>query len=108
VARGLSLISVLVALLVAGWMFTMQGGSSHDRKVANQAVDQAQSAAAGVSFQQAAAQLEQFHAESGTYAGASLAGFGVTLVQADASTYCLQLGSAHLAGPGGAPTAGPC
>jgi hypothetical protein len=97
-----------LALVVTGWLFTMQGGSSHDRKVANQAVDQAQTAAAGVAFQQAEAQLEQFRAESGTYAGASLAGFGVTLVRADASSYCLQLGTSHLAGPGGSPAAGPC
>ena len=63
-------------------------------------------------FEQAQAQLEQQHALNGTYAGTSLAGFGVTLVRADASTYCIQTGSSgsttHLAGPGGAAAAGPC
>jgi len=65
-----------------------------------------------VTFQQASVALEQSHALNGTYAGVSLGGFGVTLVRADASSYCVQSGSGqslmHLAGPGGAPAAGAC
>jgi len=32
----------------------------------------------------------------------------VTLVRADASTYCIQNAGAHLAGPGGTAATGPC
>jgi Tfp pilus assembly protein PilE len=106
-ARGLSLVSVLVALLVGGWLLTAQQ-SSPSRATATQAADEAQQAADGIAFQQAQAQLEQFHALNGTYAGASLGGFGVTLARTDAGSYCIQTATAHLAGPGGAAAAGPC
>ena len=74
---------------------------------------QAQQASAGINFGQASLQLEAFHAQSGTYAGASLpASFGVTLVRADTTSYCMQSGEGaalqHLAGPGGQPAAGGC
>jgi Tfp pilus assembly protein PilE len=106
-ARGISLLSLLVALLVAGWLLTAQHGSPSSSQ-ANRAVNEAQQAAAGVSFQQAEAQLEQSHALNGTYAGTSLAGFGVTLVRADTGSYCIQNATEHLAGPGGTVAAGPC
>jgi hypothetical protein len=107
VARALGTASLLVTLVVIGWMLTaQQSGSS--RKQDSQAVDRAQATANGVAFEQAQAQLEQQHALNGTYAGTSLAGFGVTLVRADASTYCIQNAAAHLAGPGGSAAAGPC
>ena len=105
--RGLSLLSLLVALLVGGWLLTAQQ-SSPSRATATQAVDEAQQAAAGIAFQQAQARLEQFHALNATYAGASLAGFGVTLARADAASYCIQTATAHLAGPGGSAGPGPC
>lgn len=106
-ARGLSLLSLLMALLVGGWLLTARQ-SSPSQATATQAVDRAQQAAAGIAFQQAQAQLEQFHALNGTYAGASLAGFGVTLARADAGSYCIQSATAHLAGPDGTTAAGPC
>ena len=105
--RGLSLLSLLVALLVGGWLLTAQQ-SGPSRATATQAVDEAQQAANGIAFQQARAQLEQFHALNGTYAGASVAGFGVTLARADAGSYCIQTATAHVAGPGGAAATGPC
>ena len=105
--RGLSLLSLLVALLVGGWLLTAQQ-SSPGRATATRAVDEAQQAADGVVFQQAQAHLEQFHALNGTYAGASLGGFGVTLARADSGSYCIETATAHLAGPGGAAAAGPC
>jgi hypothetical protein len=107
VARALGIVSLLLTLVVIGWMLsTQQAGSS--RKHQTQAVDQAQATTNGVAFEQAQAQLEQQHALNGTYAGTSLAGFGVTLVRADANTYCIQNTGAHLAGPGGAAAAGAC
>lgn len=111
-ARGISLISLLATLLVVGWLLTAQNGHSPTRSQTTQEVDQAQQAAAALTFQQAQTQLEQAHALNGSYAGASVAGFGVTLVRADAASYCLQTGSgtavSHLAGPGGAAASGPC
>jgi hypothetical protein len=105
--RGLSLVSLLVALLVGGWLLTAQR-SGPSRATATQAIDEAQHAANGIAFQQAEVQLEQFRSLNGTYGGASLAGFGVTLARADAGSYCIQSATAHVAGPGGVPAAGPC
>jgi Tfp pilus assembly protein PilE len=106
-ARGFSVISLLIALCIGGWLLTAQQ-SSPSRQQTTQAVAAARQAAAGVAFQQAEAQLEQTHSLNGTYAGTSLAGFGVTLVRADASTYCIQTATAHLAGPGGTAARGAC
>jgi hypothetical protein len=112
VARGLSLISLLVALGVAGFIMNAQLQHSPSGSSARHDIDRAQAVAAGVTFQQAGVALEQFHALNGTYAGADLGGFGVTLARADASTYCVQTGSGqstmHLSGPGGRPAAGAC
>lgn len=105
--RAFGMVSLLVTLVVIGWMLTAQQSVS-SRKQETQAVDQAQVTANGVAFEQAQAQLEQQHALSDTYAGTSLSGFGVTLVRADASSYCIQNASAHLTGPGGAVATGPC
>ncbi|HZJ73023.1 MAG TPA: hypothetical protein VFF36_18970 [Planctomycetota bacterium] len=99
--------SVLLALLVGGWLLTAQQ-SSPSRATATQAIDEAQQAGDGIAFQQAQAELEQFRSLNGTYAGASLAGFGVTLARAAAGSYCIQTATAHVAGPGGAAAAGPC
>jgi len=105
--RAVGVVSLLVTLVVIGWMLTaQQSGTSRKQQVQEEA--QAQATANGVAFEQASAQLEQQHALNGTYAGTSLAGFGVTLVRADASTYCIQNADAHLAGPGGTAAAGPC
>src|SRR3954451_10461972 len=99
-ARALGTVSLLVTLVVIGWMLTaQQSGSSKQQQT--QEVDQAQVAANGIAFQQAKSQLEQQHALNGTYAGTSLVGLGVTLVLAYASAYCIQNAAAHLAGPGG-------
>ena len=111
-ARGLSFVSLLVTLAVVGWLVTSQNGRGPTRAEASQAVDQAAAAASGIAFQQATAELEQARSLNGTYAGASLAGFGVTLERGDASSYCLQTGTGaavtHLAGPDGTVAPGPC
>jgi uncharacterized membrane protein SpoIIM required for sporulation len=107
VARAFGTFLLLLTLVVIAWMMTVQQSSS-SRKQQTRAVDQAQATASGVAFEQAQAQLEQQHALNGTYAGTSLAGFGVTLVRADANTYCIQNAGAHFAGPGGIAAAGPC
>jgi Tfp pilus assembly protein PilE len=104
-ARGVPLLSLVVALLVGAflWNGQMSGSASSDRQV-----ERAQQTAAAVTFQQAQSALEDFRAVNGTYAGASLAGFGVALARADASSYCIQAGGSHLAGPGGTAQPGAC
>jgi hypothetical protein len=110
--RGLAILTLLVPLVVGGWLLTAQMSASPGGQAPAQHIEAAGQAASALTFRQAEVQLEQFRALNGTYAGASLAGFDVTLVRADASSYCLQAGSAtttsHLAGPDGTSTAGPC
>jgi type II secretory pathway pseudopilin PulG len=107
VARAFGSVSLLLIVLVIGFMLTSQQ-SAKSRQQQKQEVDQAQVAASGIAFQQAETQLEQQQALHGTSAGTSLGGFGVTLVRGDASTYCIQNATAHLTGPGGVAAAGPC
>jgi hypothetical protein len=111
-ARTLGLVSVLVTLAVVAYLYVQssnEAGPTSD--LAAEAEEQAAQVAAGTSFQQAAFTLEEQMATAGTYAGAVMP-TGVTLVRADAASYCLQAGTAaavqHLAGPGGSPAPGPC
>jgi type II secretory pathway pseudopilin PulG len=99
----------VVALLMA---LTMQR-SGPTSPAAKRAEKEASAAVAGLNFTGAATELAAYQAENGTYAGASLPpSFGVTLVRADASSYCLQAGTGtavqHFVGPGGPAAAGPC
>lgn len=59
----------------------------------------------------AQANLETQRRGTGSYAGAAMPG-GATLVRADGSTYCVQVGPpgtvSHTAGPGGTAAAGGC
>jgi len=105
--RGFSLVSLLITLLVVGWMLTSQSSGPND-KTTSVEIAHAQQSASGVAFQQAETELEAQHALSGTYAGTSLGGFGVSLVRADASSYCIQDSASHLDGPGGTVAPGHC
>jgi ADP-ribosylglycohydrolase len=113
-SRGVGLVGLLVSLALVGALWGLSARQTGPTSAqATRAETQAEQAVAGINFTQAATQLEAFHAESGTYVGATLpASFGVTLVRTDASSYCLQagVGSAeqHEVGPGGAPASGPC
>ncbi len=112
--RAFGLISMVcsLALVAVLWALTMQhsGPTSARTKKAQQ---DATAAVSSINFTAAAPELEAFRAEHGTYAGAALSpGFGVTLVRADAASYCLQSGLGtsvqHFTGPHGATAAGPC
>src|SRR5437016_6606426 len=111
---GFGVVSLLLALVLVGALWGMnasKSGPSSDQ--AKQAESQAQQVSAAANFGQAAIQLETFHAENGTYIGVALPpSYGVSLVRADASSYCLQTGTGaavqHLVGPGGQPAAGHC
>ena len=112
--RAFGLISIVcsLALVAVLWALTMQhSGPTSERT--KQARADATAAVSSINFTAAAPELEAYRAENGTYAGASLSpGFGVTLVRADATSYCLQSGVGtsvqHFAGPSGATAAGPC
>jgi len=106
--RGVPLLSLAVALLVAGLLWSTQFRHSPSGTTATREIDQARQTAAALNLQQAADALEQYHTLNGTYTGASLASFGVTLARADASSYCVQVASAHLAGPSGTVQPGAC
>ena len=102
---SLAIVAVLMALNAS------QNGPTS--KSARSAESQATAAVGSLNFAGAGTELEAFHAENGTYAGAALPpSFGVTLVRADAASYCLQAGIGgsvqHFTGPGGTAAAGPC
>ena len=112
--RGLGLISLLVVLAIVGAMWAMDARDNGPTSQNAQRVETfAQQAAALTNFAAAGTQLGMYYAENSTYVGATLpASFGVQLVRADATSYCLQAGTGtavqHLVGPGGQPAAGPC
>ena len=112
--RAFGLMSMVVSLALVGilWATQMQsnGPTSSSTK---QARRDAAVAVSTLNFNAAATELEAFHAQNGTYAGATLSpSFGVTLVRADATAYCVQTGVdttvTHFDGPNGTSAAGPC
>ena len=104
-ARGVPLLSLVLVLIVGAFLWS---GQSNRSRSSSREIDQARQAATAVTFQQAASALEDSRAVNGTYAGTSLAGFGVRLARADGSSYCIESGGLHLAGPGGAVLPGGC
>jgi putative hemolysin len=114
VVRAVTLLSLLAAVAVGGYLFVAGNNAAGPTSPrVSTAEQQGVQAAASVNLQQAAAALEANRASTGSYAGTSLSGYGdVLLVRADASSYCVQSGSGattfHLAGPGGSPAAGGC
>jgi hypothetical protein len=113
-ARGLGLVTLLVSLALVGALWAMNARSNGPTSQNAKRVEtQAQQVSAASNFIGAATQLELFRAENGTYVGATLPpSFGVQLVRADASSYCMQTGTGtavqHEVGPGGSPAAGSC
>jgi hypothetical protein len=111
--RSLSLVSLLVTLAVIAFLWSR---SAQDSGLASSAgaPDDAAQVAAAFNLQQAGPALEAWRAEHGTYAGVALPpSNGVTLVRADAASYCIQAGTGpniqHLTGPvDNAPIDGPC
>jgi hypothetical protein len=93
VLKTLSLISLVCALAIGGWMWTRQSLQTTER-------------APAAILQAAATALEFSNRTTGTYAGATPA--TLTLVSADIRTYCIEYGGYFIAGPGGVPTPGSC
>jgi hypothetical protein len=112
--RSLSLVSLLVALAIGGYLLTAQMRSAGPTSEAGQrATEQASAQVAAANFQAAAPILQAHHAQAGTYAGAVVPpNLGVVLARADATSYCLQARTGatvqHVVGPGGSPLPGAC
>jgi hypothetical protein len=113
--RAFGLTALLVSLLIGGYLFLQQSKTAGPGSpAATQAETQAQAAVAATNFQGMASVLQGWYASNGTYVGATLPpGSGVTLVHADAASYCLEtIGSAtatmHETGPNGTPQPGAC
>jgi uncharacterized protein (UPF0333 family) len=108
--RALGIPAVLVVALIGIYLYTQDARSNGPTSPSGQqAISQAQSSVAATNFSQAAAAMQAYYAQSGTYLGAALpVGTGVTLVRADAYSYCLQAGNEHEDGPGGSPRPGGC
>jgi hypothetical protein len=108
--RSLALSLLLISLALGGFLFVRSSQTSGPTSsVAQQAETQAQQAASATNFDAALPALQAWYADHGTYAGVTLPpAYGVTVASADATSYCLQTPTEHLAGPGGAPAAGPC
>jgi len=112
--RSLGLISMLCALAIGGYLFSQQMRSEGPTSEAAQNLEsRASGAASTANFQAASMAMQAAYAENGTYAGAQITpSFGVALVRADTTSYCLQAGTGataqHETGPGGTPAPGPC
>ena len=106
VLRLFGIVGVLIAMAVAvkGGMLPFGSGSSGSKSPMQQQIDRAV-------FTAADAGLAAYHAGSATYAGAPAVP-GVTVVRADAASYCIQVqvGTTveHELGPAGAVTTGSC
>ena len=112
--RGLSLVSILAALAIGGYLFYAQTKTvGPTSEVGQRATGDANAEVATANFQAVAPVLQAHFAEHATYAGAPVTpNYGVTLVRGDATSYCLQANTGgavqHLVGPAGVPTPGPC
>jgi hypothetical protein len=108
--RVIGIPSLLVVLLIGGYLMAkdlQQNGPTSQS--GRQEIQQAQSATAGLNFNQAVPGLQAYFDQNHTYVGATLPpGTGVTLVGATPTSYCLQDGNEHEVGPGGTPQPGPC
>jgi hypothetical protein len=108
--RSLGLPLLVIALAVGAFLSgrdTQTSGPASS--VAQQAETQAQVDVAATNFDGVLPVLQAWYAANATYAGVTLPpGSGVALVRADAASYCLQSGTEHLNGPGGAVQPGPC
>jgi hypothetical protein len=111
--RTFSLVSLLVSLAIVAFLWTR---SAQDTGLtsSSSAPSDAAKVAAAFSLQQAMPAMQAWFSQAGTYAGVILPpSNGVTVVRADATSFCLQAGTEpnveHLQGPtGNAPVDGPC
>jgi len=105
---------LLISLAIVGGLFALQNKSQGPTSAGvTQDEAQAVAAASAQTFAQVDQVLQADFAQDGTYVGAQLpVGSGVTLVQATATSYCLEANVegtlVHETGPGGSPASGAC
>jgi hypothetical protein len=113
-SRTLVLVAMVCSLAIVGVLMLLSMSHNGPTAKSTKAAEaEATAAVSGLNFTGAATELEAYKSEHATYAGAELPpAFGVTVVRADAVSYCLQAGIGggvqHFTGPGGTPAAGPC
>jgi hypothetical protein len=109
-SRSLGFPILIISLAIGGFLFVQQSKTvGPTSSVATQAEAQAASATAATNFAAAAPVVQAWFADNATYEGLTLPpAFGITVARADATSFCLQSGAEHEAGPGGVPQPGPC
>jgi hypothetical protein len=102
---------VIVALGFGAWRMLLAPQTQKAADGAGASADALVDTVSRAYFTGAEASLEVQRSTTGSYAGARLEP-PMTLVRADATSYCIQLdrppAQAHENGPGGVPAAGPC
>ncbi len=108
--RSLGLPLLIICLAVGGFLFVKQSQTvGPTSSVAARAETQAAVEASATNFAAAAPVLQAWFADHGSYVGVTLPPvYGVTVVRADATSFCLQSATEHELGPGGQPLPGPC
>ena len=100
----------IAAVAVGGWRFVLPAGSSSQKQIV-QGVTTLLDTVTSAQFTGAEATLDAQRNATGSYVGAPVTA-PITLVRADAVSYCIQIVQGtlarHLAGPGGTPLAGAC
>jgi hypothetical protein len=109
-SRSFGLPLLIVSLAIGGFLFVKQSQTvGPTSSVAQQAETQAAAAASATDFNAALPELQTWFADHGTYAGVTLPPvYGITVVRADATSFCLQSAAEHEVGPAGQPQPGPC
>ncbi len=106
----LSIGLAVAALAVGGWRMMLPTASDSSKQVTG-AVSSMVSTLTSAQFTGARATLDAQRNATGSYEGAPLTP-PMTLVRADASSYCIEYAQGpvlqHLIGPGGTPQAGHC
>ena len=107
---GLSVGLMIAAVAVGGWRMLLPGADTASTNVSD-GVSALVSTTMQAAFTGGEASLDAQRNATGSYAGAVVQP-PITLVRADASSYCLQLEQGpvlqHLSGPGGTPLPGAC
>ena len=105
--RAFSMIAVLLALTVGGYLYMSQAKTN--TPPAQQVETQAETTASAANFDAAVPDLQAWFVDHGTYAGVTLPPVdNVVVARADGTSYCLESGGLHLAGPNGVAAPGPC
>jgi hypothetical protein len=111
---GLTIGLTIAALIVGGWHFAFGfglGGGGSAQSI-GQLIGSVTGQNVAPQFRSAAAILDAYHQQHGTYVGEVLPSTGVVVVGASQASYCLQSGAGttvvHQVEPGGSLMVGAC